>query len=276
MVKNGLVIAAPAAAGALGHPHVLGRVALAFAAFCLIASSTYLLNDLRDLEQDRLHPDKRRRPIASGALSPRVAVTAAVAGTAAGLITALLVSPAFLAVLTGYVALTLAYSWRLKFIPVAELGAIAGCFVLRAVSGGAAAGVSISGWFLAVVSFAALFVVTGKRYAEHRRLGSERARARATLGAYSAAFLRGLWLAASTVTIVAYCLWAVAHPEWHLGIPWAGLSTIPFGLGVARYAMLLASGDGDCPEAVFFADPVLRLLGLAWISIFAMGTYLGA
>ncbi len=177
--KNLLVFMAPAAAGVLDDWPTAGRVVAAFAVFCLVASGTYLVNDVLDAKSDRIHPIKRFRPVASGALRPRTAIASGAGLIVLALGAALLIGPWGLVVVVGsYAAISIAYSLFLKREPVIELAIVASCFVLRAVAGGVVAHVQLSTWFLVFTSFAALFLVAGKRYAEYVRLGPDRARSR--------------------------------------------------------------------------------------------------
>ena len=171
-VKNLLVFVAPAAAGVLTNPLDLLRSLATFGIFCAVASGVYLLNDAVDAEADRLHPDKRTRPVASGALTSTHAVAAGTLLMALGLVSAWFVARWALVLVVGlYAVISLAYTFRLKREPVIELAAVASGFVLRAIAGGVATRIPLSSWFLAVASFGALFVVTGKRAGEYRRLG---------------------------------------------------------------------------------------------------------
>ena len=207
--KNILVFAAPAAASVLGHWSVFWRVVLAFLLFCAAASGHYLINDVLDAEQDRHHPVKRMRPVASGELPASVAVVAGVALIAVSIAGAAVLGPwGFVVVVAAYLALTAAYSLWLKRQPVMELAVVALGFVLRAVAGGLVAHVYLSNWFLVFTSFAALFVVTGKRYAEHARLGETRGIHRSVLDEYTESFLRSTLTICASVTVATYCLWA--------------------------------------------------------------------
>jgi decaprenyl-phosphate phosphoribosyltransferase len=165
-LKNLLVIAAAAAAGALGHDDVPVRVCLAFAAFCMLASGIYAINDVRDVAEDRRHPRKRHRPVAAGEIKPRTAAVAGTGSILAGLILSTAVQPLLGAVALGYVALTITYTIVLRHVVVLDIVAIAGGFVLRAIGGGVAAPVGLSHWFLLVVTFSAVLVAAGKRYGE--------------------------------------------------------------------------------------------------------------
>ena len=157
-IKNGLVIAAAGAAGALGHDDVPVRVLVAFGAFCLLASGIYCLNDVRDASEDRLHPRKRHRPVAAGALSSTEAVLLGVVLIAGGLVASALITPLLALVAVGYLTVTITYTFIWRRILFVDVVAIASGFVLRAVAGGVAAPVELSRWFVLVVTFAALFL----------------------------------------------------------------------------------------------------------------------
>jgi decaprenyl-phosphate phosphoribosyltransferase len=272
-LKNVLVVAAPGAAGVLTHGHVLGDVALAFVAFCLVSSGTYLLNDSRDVEADRLHPRKRFRPIAAGVVPIGLAVGLAVVLIAAGLAVAALVRVELLIVVAGYITLTTSYTLWLKHVEVVDIVAIASGFIMRAVAGGAAANVPLSRWFIIVASFGSLFIVAGKRHGEHIDLGEEGGAVRATLAAYSRDYLKYVWTMASGVTIAAYCLWAFEMAPKGSNVPLYELSIVPFVTFMLRYAMLLEAGHGEAPEDVVLGDRILVALAAVWIALFGAGVY---
>ena len=273
--KNVLVVAAPGAAGVLTEPRALLTVALAFAAFCLVSSGTYLLNDARDVEADRRHPTKRERPVAAGLVPVPTAVAVGIALLVAGFLVALVVGAAFLAVAVGYVALTTSYTLWLKHVAVLDLAAVAGGFFMRAIAGGVAAGVPFSRWFLIVAAFGSLFMVAGKRHGEQLDLGAAGAEVRTTLAQYSSDYLRYVWTLASGVTLAAYCLWAFEEAEASAGAPWFELSIIPFVLAILRYALMLEHGRGSAPEEIVLGDRTLQAIGLVWVALFACGVYLG-
>jgi decaprenyl-phosphate phosphoribosyltransferase len=268
--KNVLVLAAPGAAGVLLEPRSIVKTFIAFVCFCLAASGTYAWNDAFDVLADRMHPKKRMRPVASGEVS---------VGTAKRFGSVLLVAAiafSFVAtwhlalVVAGYVAVTLAYSTWLKHEPVLDLATVAAGFVLRTVAGGVAVGVSISNWFLIVAASGALFIVTGKRSAEHAELGADAGLHRRALAQYSTAYLGYVRAVSSTIAILAYCLWAFEVSARSGNPVWFQLAIIPFVLGVLRYALLLDRGDGGAPEEVLLRDRVLLLIGLAWVVCFGI------
>jgi decaprenyl-phosphate phosphoribosyltransferase len=272
-IKNVLVFAAPGAAGVLTHRGPFLRSLVAFGAFCLAASGTYFLNDVLDREGDRAHPRKRHRPIAAGALSPTAAVVIAAVLLAAGVATGAAVTAKLALVLAIYVAVTFSYSTWLKHEPVIDLAMVAAGFVLRAIAGGVAARVPLSDWFLIVASFGSLFMVAGKRHAEHVDLGDERGTHRQTLSTYSLAYLRYVRSISSAVAIAAYCLWAFEKAKVSSAPLWFQLSIVPFVLAILRYALLLDQGRGGAPEDLVLSDRTLQVLGGLWVLSFAVGVH---
>jgi len=274
-LKNVLVFAAPGAAGVLTRPSVAVAVGLAFVAFCLVASGTYLLNDARDLEADRRHPTKRHRPIAAGVISPRLAVAVGVALLAVGLGVAAIVSLKLLAVVGGYLLLSTAYTLKLRHLAVLDIATVASFFIIRAVAGGVAVDVPLSRWFLIVASFGSLFMVAGKRAGEYAELGDDRTATRATLGVYSLTYLREIRVIAAAVTLLAYCLWAFEQSAPGSAHPFFELSIVPFVLFILRWALLLESERERAPEDLVLGDRGLQAAALAWAVIFGLGVYLG-
>jgi decaprenyl-phosphate phosphoribosyltransferase len=269
--KNLLVLAAPCAAGVIGHAAVAAQVAGAFAVLCLVSSATYLVNDVRDREQDRLHPSKRSRPVAAGQLSPRDALIAAAVLALVGIAAAFAIAPALGLVACGYLLLTASYSVWWRHVVIADMLAIAGGFVLRAIAGGAATDVYLSRWFVIVTASCAVFLVAAKRYAELRDHGAG-GPMRATLRRYSAGSLRLTLVAAAAVGGIAYISWAVTRPAH---VVWYALSVAPFLLWLARYASLVGAGAGQAPEELILRDRTLLALGVAWTFLFLGGVYVG-
>ena len=267
-LKNAVIVLPPAAAGALTRPSAALAVSGAVIAFCMLASATYLVNDVRDRDADRRHPRKRRRPIAAGELSPARALRIAAGLAVAGLALCLAIRPALAAVAICYLLLTLSYSMVWREVVVADIVIVAAGFLVRAAAGGVAADVPLSRSFLAVTSACALFLVAGKRYAELRQRRT--AATRLTLGRYSPRVLRGLLLAAGVLGCVAYARWAAVRPS---AGPWIELSVAPFAAWLGRYWVLVRSGDGESPEALILGDRTLLLLSAAWAALFAVGVY---
>jgi decaprenyl-phosphate phosphoribosyltransferase len=273
-IKNVLVFAAPGAAGISLTPRHVAPIIGAFAAWCLVSSGTYLLNDVMDVEADRLHPRKRRRPVAAGVVPVNTARLVAVVLLAAGIGAPLTWgAPGVAGVIGLYAAITISYSLWLKEIAILDLAAVASGFVLRAISGGVAAHVAISDWFLIVASFGSLFMVAGKRHAEHVDLREGRGAHRATLDEYSLGFLGYVRSLSSGVAITAYCLWAFEKAKLAGDPILFQLSIIPFVMAILRYALLLDAGRGGAPEEIVIGDRTLQILGLIWVGLFAAGVY---
>lgn len=274
-IKNLLVVAAPGAAGALGHDDVPVRAGLTFLAFCLLAGGIYCINDARDADEDRLHPRKRTRPVAAGELDPRTAVSLGIALIALGMALSAAVRPLVGVIALAYVALTLSYTLVWRHLLLLDIVAIAGGFVLRAVAGGAAAPVALSSWFILVITCAAVLVAAGKRLAEiyrTRRLATPPLGGRKVLEGYSEARLRLILALSGLGALIAYCVWAFELPTVH-GFPWRPLTIIPFAAGLLRYGVLLQRGAGEAPEDMLLGDGVLMVAGLAWLALFALGVH---
>jgi decaprenyl-phosphate phosphoribosyltransferase len=270
-VKNGLVLAAPLAAGKILDPHVLRATAVAFVLFCLAASAVYLVNDTIDVEEDRRHPTKRFRPIAAGLVPRSLAVALAVVLAAVALTAAVwLTRPALAWVLGSYIIIQLAYCTFLKNQPVIDLAVVASGFLLRGVAGGVAAGLPLSQWFLLVAAFGSLFMVAGKRYSELVVVG-DAAATRKTLKEYSASYLRFVWSLSAAIACMAYSLWAFEMIKRSGSVPWATISIAPFVLAILRYAVDIDKGSAGAPEEIVLRDRVLLGLGVIWAVTVALG-----
>jgi decaprenyl-phosphate phosphoribosyltransferase len=272
-VKNLLVLAAPLAAGRLFEPAILKGAALAFVAFCLVSASVYLVNDVRDVEEDRLHPTKRFRPIAAGELKPATALALAAVLGACGLALGFFVSTALGITMLVYISLQLLYSAYLKHLPVVDLAMVASAFLLRAIAGGVATGIPLSQWFLLVAAFGSFFMVSGKRYSEMKALGGA-AGTRRSLTRYSESYLRFSWMLAAVMVLISYSLWAFENGgNGALGIPWTAISIAPFTLGLLQYALEVDAGTAGEPEEVVLHDRVLQGLGLVWLVVISIAVF---
>jgi decaprenyl-phosphate phosphoribosyltransferase len=272
-VKNVLVFAAPAAAGVLSEGDAILDTVVAFVAFCLAASGTYFLNDAFDVEADRLHARKRFRPVAAGDVPVRTAQISGIVLIVVGIGVGFLTGWKLPLVITTYIVFTTTYSAWLKHVAVVDLGMVAAGFVLRLIAGAVAVDVPISVWFFIVGSFGSLFMVAGKRHAEHLDLGVERAGHRPTLSEYSLEYLGYVRSVASGVAMVGYCLWAFEKSSGVAGVPWYELSIVPFVLAILRYALLVERGEGGAPEEIVLRDRPLEVMGVLWAVTVGIGLY---
>jgi decaprenyl-phosphate phosphoribosyltransferase len=278
--KNLLVFAAPTAAGSIVHPGVVARSGVAAFAFVAASAATYLVNDVVDRANDRLHPVKRRRPIASGQLSVGLALASAAGLATLALVTAaLMFGTALAGIITAYLVVSICYSLVLKRLPLVELACVAAGFALRAVAGGAVAHVTISPWFLMVASFGSLLIVAGKRSVELSVMKEQRELHRSALAAYPEAFLRSVRMLAMSVTVTTYCLWAFERAgrlgpvERAEDIVWFELSIIPFVLAVLVVELAIEQGRGGEPEELALSDRGLQVLGIVWLALLMCGIY---
>lgn len=272
--KNVLVLVAPAAAGVITEPYRIRLTLVAFVAFCMVSSATYLLNDVLDVESDRQHPTKCRRPIASGAVPVPVAIGAAVLLFLGGVGLALTDGWALAAIAAGYVVLTTAYSLWLKAIPVFDVVVLSSGFILRLLAGAYGAQVRVSEWFLIISCFGSLFVATAKRTAEKRELGDQAAELRPTLGHYSHEYLGFLRSVSVAAVLISYCLWAVERANEDGAKVFILLTIVPFLIAILRYALLVDQGKGAAPEEVLLHDRQMQVMGIMWAVLLMLGIYL--
>lgn len=257
--KNLLLFAGIVFAAQLGDVGRWVDAVAAFVAYCAASSAAYLVNDVRDAEEDRRHPLKRLRPIARGELSSTAALglAAVLIAVAVGLVAPLGLDA--LAYLGAFVALQLAYSLGLKHLVLVDVMAIGGLFVIRAAAGADAVEVRISPWLLLCTALLALFLGLVKRRGELVLVGADATPGRPVLDSYSLALVDQLVSVVAASTIIAYSLYTfTAHSD-------AMMATIPFVLfGVFRYLLLVhRQGLGEEPDAVLVKDvPILVTVAL--------------
>lgn len=268
--KNVFVLAPLVFAQQLAHRDALLRAGLAFAAFCAAASAAYLVNDVRDREEDRRHPTKRQRPIAAGTLGVGPALVAAALLVAAAIATAIRLGASFAALLATYVALNLLYSLYLKHRVILDVMSLAAGFVLRVLAGAAAVAVPVSSWLLLCTTFLALFLAFSKRRHELTLLQGAAAEQRRVLDEYSPAFLDQMINVVTASAVVSYALYAAApetvqkfHTE-HL------VYTLPLVLfGIFRYLYLIYQRPAarNPTEAILHDPPFLINIALWGVSV---------
>ncbi|SDX76312.1 decaprenyl-phosphate phosphoribosyltransferase [Geodermatophilus africanus] len=248
-------------------------VLLAFAAFCLISSSVYLVNDARDVESDRAHPVKRYRPLAAGVVPIPLAVVAAVVLAAAAFALSAAVNVPLLVTVATYYGIQLAYCFGLKHEPVLELACVASGFMLRALAGGVAVDIPLSSWFLLTAAFGSLYMAAGKRYGEARMGERTGARVRRVVQRYTMTFLRFVWTLSATVVVLTYSLWSFEVSQRTESV-FSAVSVVPFTLAILRFGINVDAGTAEEPDEIVVHDRVLLALGLLWAVLFAAAVYL--
>jgi 4-hydroxybenzoate polyprenyltransferase len=264
--KNLVVFAALGLSKHLFEAEPLLRSLFAFAVFCGLSGTVYLVNDIADVERDRLHPRKRLRPIASGALAlPTARLFAVLLGVAA-LLGAARLSPAFLGCAAFYLVLNLLYSFRLKDVVIVDVLAVSLGFVLRAVAGAAAIPVQISDWLLICTILLALFLTLCKRRHELVSLSEGAAQHRRILAEYSPYLLDQMIAVVTASCVTAYAFYTTA-PETREKFQTDRLTwTIPIVLyGIFRYLYLVHQKEqGGSPTDVLLTDRPLLLAVALW------------
>jgi 4-hydroxybenzoate polyprenyltransferase len=263
-LKNLFVLAPILFTGKAGDVALLARALTATACFCGLSGVVYLFNDLLDRKRDALHPVKRHRPLASGALSPATAIAAAVVLTSVCLAAAFCLNAHFFAVAFAYVTLMAAYSTSLKNVVIADVLSIAAGFVLRAVGGCEAVAAPISPWLYICTALVTLFMALGKRRHELGRLSDSAARHRPVLRKYNEPFLDQMISITTTACLVSYLLYCVLSEtaSKHEGL----LLTAPFvAYGLFRYLYCIyRKGRGGNPEDIVLKDKVFLGTGVAY------------
>jgi len=274
--KNLFVFAGVVFARKVTEPGPLLTSLAAFGLFCLLSSSVYLINDMADAEQDRQHPTKRNRPIASGRLSVAAALAGAVlmAGVGVGLSFGL--NAAFGLVAAIYLGLNLLYSFVLKHMVILDVLSVAIFFVLRAIAGAAAIDVVISHWLLICTILLALFIALSKRRHELVLLENNAASHRASLTEYSPYLLDQMISVVTASTLMAYVLYTVdARTITEFGSDHL-LYTVPCVIfGIFRYLYLIhQKGEGGNPDRIIVSDKPFLINLLLWMGIVGLVVYL--
>jgi HAD superfamily hydrolase (TIGR01490 family) len=270
-LKNGFVFVGVIFGHAWTAPAMLSALLVA-AAFCLAASAVYIVNDYADRERDRLHPKKRNRPLASGRVTPRVALALAVALAAASCALAATVGPIAVAVLAGYAGINLAYSFKLKNVVILDVFVISAGFILRILAGTVAIGIVPSQWLLVCSLFLTLFLGFTKRRSEMLAVGNEFLIHRRALLQYNAALLDKMIAVCAAAALLTYSLYTMSPVTVQLHGTENLVYTIPFvAYGFFRYLYLLhAQHAGTDTSRDLLNDPHLRVSVLAWIAVTAV------
>ncbi|HHH82782.1 MAG TPA: decaprenyl-phosphate phosphoribosyltransferase [Chloroflexi bacterium] len=275
-IKNGIIFAALVFDQQLFQPQPFMKTLAGFLLLCLGAGAVYLMNDLADLEQDRQHPRKRSRPIASGRLPKNVAAVAAVVFFLLATLLGFSLATSFGVILLGYMVLNLFYSLFLKHYAIIDVLTLASFFVLRVGAGVALITVQrFSPWMYVCVTLLALFMGLGKRRAEMILLAENANAHRRVLEGYTVSFVDQLLAIVSSTTIVAYSLYTFSAEN--LPANHAMMLTIPFVIyGIFRYLYLIhVEGAGGAPEELALTDRPLMLTVLLWGASVVAILYLG-
>ena len=267
-VKNVFVLVGLVFGHAWRDPALAGAALWATFAFCLASGAAYAFNDARDATHDREHPDKRSRPVARGAVSPAQATGLAGLAAAASLAAAAMAGGRAVAIVALYLAMSAAYTLRLKRVPVFEIGVIAVGFMLRLLAGTLGIGIEPSNWLIACGFLLTLFLGLAKRRAEIARLAGDAGRHRAVLDDYSAGFLDKAIVLTAAGMLVAYAWYTLAEDtalihgtgKLVMTLPWVLLGTLRY-----LYRLRWRGGGGD-PAEELLRDPLLAASVAGWLA----------
>lgn len=266
--KNALLFAGLLFALKFTDPESIWRAFAGFGLFCLFSGSVYLINDLRDREKDKLNPRTAKRPLASGALKPSVAIAGVSIILPVTFVLSWFLSPWFALIGAVYMAKDFGYSFGLKHVVIIDVFLLASGFTLRAIAGGVAINVEISPWLYVVTSLGALFLALNKRKHELLLLGAEAGSHRKVLDDYSPALIEEMLAVITASTVMSYSFYTFTAEnlppclrENHLM-----MLTIPFVLyGIFRYLYLVyQKNEGSSPDEVLLRDRPLLICVLLW------------
>jgi 4-hydroxybenzoate polyprenyltransferase len=250
---------------------------LAFAVFCLLSGALYILNDLKDIKEDMLHPIKSKRPLAAGRLKKSQASAAFVVLSFISLLLAAMVNREFLWVCLVYFVLQIAYSFALKHVVILDVFIVASGFLLRVIAGAVAIQVDISPWLLICTTLLALFLALSKRRHEILLLEEEAINHRPILREYSPYLLDQMISVVTASTVIAYCLYTISGETIEKFGTNKLILTIPFVLyGIFRYLYLIhQKAEGGTPETLILKDRPLLFDIFLWIISAALIIYFG-
>lgn len=244
------------------------RSLIPFISFCLVSSSTYIINDIFDCDHDSHHPEKKLRPLPAGLISVRVAWLLSAVLFSVGSIAGWLVSVSFLAFLWAYMCISTAYSLKLKNFALVDILCISSGFLLRLEAGGVAFNVIISEWLFLTVFLLSIFLSTGKRLSEKQRLGDAAENHRKSLADYPSGFLDGIMYMTGGAVLVTYSLYAISRHSQLL------LVSVPLCcFGLLRYMFRVQSGRGGDPTESLLNDILLLIVGVVWVGLVGLGIY---
>ena len=264
-LKNGFVLSPLLFSGRALEWDAQWHAAVAFLAFCSVASAVYLMNDVVDRQADQSHPHKTQRPIAAGLISPATALVVASVLAVGGVGAGLLARPGVAVVLLSYLALNVLYTKWLKHIVIIDVFSIAAFFILRLLAGAIAVEVKPSIWLLLCGGLLALYLGFAKRRYELVLLGGRSKSHRAVLASYNTAFLDQLSVVLLSVTVVAYIMYTLESETARLvGNEMLSYSTAFVLYGVLRYLYLVHRNEGGSPTETLLTDRSLLVAVFLW------------
>jgi decaprenyl-phosphate phosphoribosyltransferase len=275
-VKNLFLFIPAFFGGKLFEVQILLQVTIGFVAYGLTASSIYIINDLKDVEKDRLHPEKKNRPIASGKVNVRSAIVAAALCMVLGLLISWTIGGSFIYIPLAYILMNLAYTFKLKQIALIDIMIISLGFLLRVYAGGVLADVPLSKWLIIMIFLLALFLALAKRRDDLLLEDKDGVKHRKSLDGYNLEFVNGSLYLLSSIIVVAYILYTVSEEviSYHKADQ-LYLSSFWVLMGMLRYLQItLVEKNSGNPTKILIRDGVIQFILLGWIITLALLFYL--
>lgn len=273
-IKNGFVLIPAFFAGKISLLVASPRLAVAFTSFCLTASAVYILNDLFDVEKDRIHEVKRNRPLAVGSITKITAVVLMIALAALGIAASLFVGLTFFYVIAGYIFLQLLYSSVLKHISIIDISVIAVGFVLRVLAGGFAADVPVSKWLILMTFLLACCLALGKRR-DDLLLDVDKEALRPSLSGYSLPFIDNCLMVLSGTTIVCYIMYTISEEViTRLHSDHLYLTSVFVIIGLLRFLQIaMVEQKSGAPTLILLKDLIIQVMIALWFIAFLVILY---
>ncbi|MBL7843575.1 MAG: UbiA prenyltransferase family protein [Cyclobacteriaceae bacterium] len=274
-IKNLFLLIPTFFAGSIFQVERLEIIILGIIAFSLIASAVYILNDLKDIEVDRIHPLKKDRPLASGAVSRSTATILLIIFIVAGLSLSYLLHPVFLILLSCYLVLNIAYSFGLKNIPIVDLFIVSLGFLIRIHSGGILSGVEVSHWLSIMVLLLSLFLVLAKRRDDLVLQTTSQSIIRKTSSSYNLEFINACLTIFAAVIVVSYIMYTVsAEVIAHFNSSYLFTTTVFVIAGIMRYLQItMVEQNSGSPTSILVKDKFILITILLWIISFYIIIY---
>lgn len=270
-LKNLFCLAGLVFAGKAMVPELAFRGILSVAAFCLVSSAVYVMNDVIDVERDRAHPKKKLRPIASGAVSPAVAKAVGIFCLAFGLALSEFLGFGVLAITLSYLTLNVAYCTALKRVVIVDVMVVSAGFILRIFVGAEAVSVPVSSWILLCTFFLALFLGFAKRRAELGVMRDDHALTRDVLAHYDVGALDTFTAICATLAIATYALFTTADGHERSLV----ITCPPVAFAIFRYLLVSRQGAGESTDALLVQDRAIQLAIVTWIGLYIWVLYGG-
>jgi decaprenyl-phosphate phosphoribosyltransferase len=274
-IKNLFLLIPVFFAGSLFQIERIEILGLGIIAFCLVASAVYIINDLKDIEVDRIHPLKKERPLASGAVSKSKATVLLVVLILIGLSLSYWLNPIFFYLICIYLVLNVTYSFGLKNISIVDLFIVSLGFLIRIYSGGILAGVEVSHWLAIMILLLSLFLVLAKRRDDIVLQAKSQAVIRKTSSSYNLEFINACLTIFAAVIVVSYIMYTVS-PEVvdRFNSPYL-FATTPFVIaGIMRYLQItIVEMNSGSPTSILVKDKFILTTIILWIIAFYLIIY---